>query len=1109
MLRIKWNIKNLIVGAVIFIGTFCLSNSGFSQFYKGSQQTFGKSRVQWWENFWTYYKFNNFDTYFYTGGKNLAIFTAKYASESIKEIEKKLDYNLENKIQFVIFNSLSDLKQSNIGLISDEQYNIGGVTHIVGSKVFLYNDGDRTHLKKQIKSGIAQVLINEMLYGDQIASKIKNATLLTLPDWYLKGLVSYLAEDWNVEKDNYVRDGIMSGNYEKFNQLTGIEATYAGHSIWNYIAEKYGETVIPNILYMTKISKNVESGFLFVLGMSFKNFAREWIDYYDKMYYKLDQELMIPEADKLFKNKKSEIVFSDIAISPDGKNIAYISNEIGKAKVWLMNIESKKAKRLMKYGNKLDEKTDYSFPILAWHPLSNRLSIISETKGKIFLYYYNLEDKTYEKQRLFDFQKILSFSYSQNGKLLVMSAVINGQTDIYVYNLASHTYEAITKDPYDDFDPVFMNESKSIVFSSNRLNDTIKKGNKDSIEFVTSATSDLFLYDYSDKKEVLRRITNTPLVNETKAKVYESDYLSFLSDKSGIVNRNVVQLDSAISFIDTTTHYKYLSYINPQTNYKRSIFSYSISPQTGKSAEVIYNNGLYGIYLTSAGKSDSLASKDIKNTRYALKKEEVVQIKPKKNVSEKNKTIDLYKDTVPSKTRKLSNIKASDTIKNNNKIDINNYSFSSENENKPSKKNEIVKKDTTSSKKLQEQKIKPEFVIPKQRNYDVEYTINQLVNQADFSFLNASYQTYTASDAPIYINPGFNALFKVGVTDLLEDYRLTGGASFSLNLSGTDYLLSFENLKQRLDKQVVFYRQNLETNEVNAFVRHSTNELQYVLKWPFSQVLSIKGTGLVRNDRAVYLATDQHNLKEPNVYKTWVGLKSELIFDNTRDKGLNLYFGTRYKVFAEMYKKIDENKILNVVGLDFRHYSQISRTFIWANRFAASTSFGNQKLIYYMGGVDNWLFPKFDSKTNVAKDQNYAYQTLATNMRGFKQNVRNGNSFAVWNSELRFPFFRYLMNRPLKSEFFNNFQVIGFGDLGTAWTGSNPYSDNNALYTDIVTSGPITVTIKTEKEPIVGGFGFGARTKLLGYFVRADWAWGVEDGALGKRVFYLSMSLDF
>ena len=162
-----------------------------------------------------------------------------------------------------------------------------------------------------------------------------------------------------------------------------------------------------------------------------------------------------------------------------------------------------------------------------------------------------------------------------------------------------------------------------------------------------------------------------------------------------------------------------------------------------------------------------------------------------------------------------------------------------------------------------------------------------------------------------------------------------------------------------------------------------------------------------------------------------------------------------------------------------------------------------------MGGVDNWLFPRFDSNITVSNNQNYAYQTLATPMRGFKQNIRNGNSFALINSELRFPVFRYLINRPLKSDFFNTFQLNAFTDIGTAWTGTNPYSDKNALYQQIITQGPITVTITTQKQPIVGGFGLGVRARVLGYFLRVDWARGIEDGVLLPHVFYFSLSLDF
>jgi hypothetical protein len=274
--------------------------------------------------------------------------------------------------------------------------------------------------------------------------------------------------------------------------------------------------------------------------------------------------------------------------------------------------------------------------------------------------------------------------------------------------------------------------------------------------------------------------------------------------------------------------------------------------------------------------------------------------------------------------------------------------------------------------------------------------------------------------------------------------------------------------------------------------------------------MSVAGTLTLRNDKAVYLSTDQINLQQPDRVVNSGVLKGELVYDNTRNLGLNLYNGTRFKAFVEYYKQLDRlSDNLVIVGLDFRHYIRIHRTLIWANRFAASTSFGDNKLIYYMGGVDNWVSPKFNQETPIDYTQNYIYQTLATNMRGFNQNIRNGNTFALINTELRFPVFRYFANHPLKSDFLNNFQIVGFGDIGTAWTGMNPYSMENSLFTKTIIRPPLLITVELQKEPIVGGFGFGVRSRIFGYFLRADLAWGVEDWEVLPSKFYFSLSLDF
>jgi hypothetical protein len=395
----------------------------------------------------------------------------------------------------------------------------------------------------------------------------------------------------------------------------------------------------------------------------------------------------------------------------------------------------------------------------------------------------------------------------------------------------------------------------------------------------------------------------------------------------------------------------------------------------------------------------------------------------------------------------------------------------------------------------------------------VEYSINQMAAQLDFTSLNFFYQPFGGGDNGLN-NLGLNGFFQVGLTDLLENHRIIGGFRMPLSLSNIEYLFSYANLTKRLDKEIMAVRQATENEYyIGPYVfvtRFRSYQLYYILKYPFSPVFAVRGTANVRYQKSTFLSTNDLALKEPDLNEYWGGLKGEVIYDDTKDIGLNLMTGTRFKIFGEYTQVLGpDDKSMFVVGFDARNYQRIHRSFIWANRLAASTSFGKNKLIYYMGGVDNWLSPKFDLGTPIDYTMNYAYQAQATNMRGFYQNARNGNSFVVLNSELRFPVFRYLYNRPVKSDFLNNFQLITFGDVGLAWAGEDPYSDENSFYIRYVQDGSLWIKVREQKEPLIGGFGFGARTRLLGYFIRADVAWGVEDRKVKEPEFYLSLSLDF
>ncbi len=150
-------------------------------------------------------------------------------------------------------------------------------------------------------------------------------------------------------------------------------------------------------------------------------------------------------------------------------------------------------------------------------------------------------------------------------------------------------------------------------------------------------------------------------------------------------------------------------------------------------------------------------------------------------------------------------------------------------------------------------------------------------------------------------------LFLVGTQDLFEDYKVTGGVRFGSNFDSNEYLLSVENLKKRLDKEIIFHRQVYKTitNDWSSYVKATTQELFGLLKYPFSQVSALKGTLNLRLDEYAYLSTDQYNMIKEGEHKLWAGVKLEYIFDNARMIGLNLYDGIRSKVFGEYYQQVN------------------------------------------------------------------------------------------------------------------------------------------------------------------------------------------------------------
>jgi len=1063
--------------------------STYGQFYNGTQIDFGKNRVQYDDFEWQYFRFEKYETYFYTGGREIAVYTSKFADENIKELESFFDFKLSESIQFVIYNNQSDFKQSNVGLSDQNLQNIGGVLKIVGSKVFIYYEGDYAKLEQQIRAGIAEILLNQMMFGGDWKEVLKNSALMSLPDWYLNGLISYVSKGWTPEIANRIKDGVISDRYKKFNRLNGEEGVIAGHAMWHYIAQVHGKSVIPNILYMAKISRNVENGFLFVLGLSVKSLNNDWVAYYKQMFELEDKAAYNPYIEPLKIKSRKGRVYSMLKAGPNGKYAAYTSNHMGKYKVFIYDLEKQKKKRIYKKEPKLDRLVDYTFPQLAWHPSGELLTFITERKGRLWIHYYNIADKKIETQELFNLEKVLDFSYSQDGKKIVFSATNTGLSDIYVYTPGANTQKKITDDIYDDLHPKFIDNSSRIVFSSNRDSDTLETIKKFNLNQLPNNHKDIFIYDLESKSEVLTRVTNTPNESEVKPDQLGKD-ITYITESNNVLNRFIAEYDSAIASIDTAIHYRYFFIHEPATNYKRNILEYDINNKSEKFSEILFNDGKYNMYVADLSKFKSINQK-------------ASSFQENNITNEKGQQTNL--NTL--KVIELKDYEALETSKTDDYVDIDNYSFNGEYNQQKNNKKVIVIGD--SKKKNPADTTQPEFKLPAQRYYFKAFATDQSITQLNSQFMNGQYQVFNGGP---YISPGLGAVLKFGIKDLFEDISIYGGFRYS-GIHNKEFMIGYQNLTNRLDKEWNGLR--TENRVVTDFFAYkiNSNTINYSLKWPFSEVTSLRGTISGRYDQIIIKSTDNVTLETPNFNEYWTTIKGAFVYDNTRQIALNIPYGTKFSIFGEAYQELNGNKsLIGVLGADFRHYQKIHRELIWVNRVAGSASFGKEKIAYYLGSVDEWLIlgrqPRFNDKTNIDFSQNYRFQSLAANMRGFNQNIRNGSNFAVINSELRWPIFNYFSAKPIRSEFINNFQVVGFFDVGSAWNGWDPYSEDNLINTEVIERGPITVTLYNRNEPIVAGYGFGLRSKLLGYFVRTDWGWGIENGVVKDPIFYLSLSLD-
>jgi len=361
---------------------------------------------------------------------------------------------------------------------------------------------------------------------------------------------------------------------------------------------------------------------------------------------------------------------------------------------------------------------------------------------------------------------------------------------------------------------------------------------------------------------------------------------------------------------------------------------------------------------------------------------------------------------------------------------------------------------------------------------------------------------------------GLGYSFEVKMNDLLENHLVRTGIFVTSNLKNTDLWAEYAYLAKKIDWFVRFDRKVLDqqTETYSQKIRFNRFEIKAVYPFDLSSKLSF--SGIFTSNRAF----DQYSLATPEDLATYGGAKLEYTFDNTIHWAENLRTGFRMNVSAENQLGLTNGLGFTRFKIDARQYLKLSNTFLLAGRISASQSVGAAARQTILGGMDNWLFINTDTrnKENPLGKQGIAQRDVfmsdfATSLRGFNMNKLSGNSHLLINLELRIPLKSLLSADFSKSRFMNSFQFIGFTDIGSAWTGTNPFSRTNGFNTNVYGGGtnPFKATVTDFRNPFLFGYGVGTRANLLGYFIKFDYAFGVDNGEVKPPITYLTFGYDF
>lgn len=1027
-------------------------------------QSFGKNKVQYKNFKWQYIQSKHFDIYFSEGGYNIAEFTAVVAETSLASLSKNLDYNIVNRIPLIIFNSHNDFQQNNV---VDEYLpeGVGGVTELFKNRVMVPFEGNYEQFRHVIHHELLHAFMNDMFYGGSIQNIISRNINLYFPNWFAEGMAeSQSLNGLDKQTDMYIRDLIINNELPPIQYCDGYLAYRAGQSFFSFLMENYGEQKIGELMNNIKATNDIYGGFQETYKLNIEKLSEKWIKELNKTYWSdaVDKEDVDDFAKKLTDHVEDGGFYNvSPTISPKGDMFAFISNRDDFFDVFLARTDNGEVIEKVISGNTSSdfEELQILTPGLTWSPDSRKLAISVKAGDNDAVFVIDI--KSGKEIRLpIKLEGISNVSWSPFNNILAFTGKTAKQSDIYTYDYYKRELNNLTNDIFSDENPVWSPDGKYIYFNSDRgkyLNRSDIPGNFKIYDFDFNERN---IYRIEHSTQNVELAIDKPGANEKYVQFSgDGKKMLYVSDVNGINNLYVREYDEEGIASD-----------RPITNSINPISQISVSKDGRRLLFVALNKGGFDIFKMENPFDRNIGLKELEPTSF-VKKHEI-----KKSISFKSDSTKVTADSLNITGEKDTTLKTDET------------------QNIYGEEIKIDFKKTDGKKTyplLDSQYASNEnFKILNNTNEDGSYRVSKykIKFSPDLVYGNANYSSFYGVQGIAYIS----------LSDLMGNHRINIITSMVIDLKNSDYALGYYYLPNRLDLGFEVYHtaRFLLYNRgfYDELFRYRTLGANVLASYPITKFKRVDG-GLALMH---VMQENLDNVNEPIYESTFLVPSLSYVFDNSLWGYTSPIKGSRFNITTMGSPKIGSNGVefISLLG-DFRKYFKLADDYTFAVRFSGGASFGNNPQRFYLGGTEGWINYEFENyNIPISNIEEYAFSMAGLPLRGYNFDRISGSKYALFNSELRFPLFRYLIFGLLPFGF-QNIQGNIFFDAGTAWR------NNNDLKL-ITTENGTAVT-----RDLLMGMGAGTRIVFLGFPFKFEVAWNYNLKKFSAPKYYFSLGLDF